>query len=89
MARLVKRAFDLAAASLLLLFLAPLMAAIALKLRLVDGGSVVFAHTRVGRHGSRSAASSSAAWCRTRARSSSACWRPTPPPGPSGSGTSS
>lgn len=51
MTRLLKRTFDLVAAGLLLLFLAPLMAAIALKLRFVDGGTVVFAHTRVGRHG--------------------------------------
>jgi undecaprenyl-phosphate galactose phosphotransferase len=49
--QLVKRAFDLAAASLLLLFLAPLLALVALKIRLTDGGAVIFAHTRVGRHG--------------------------------------
>ena len=49
--RLLKRGFDLAAAGLLLLFLAPLMAAIALKLRLVDKGPVLFAHARVGRDG--------------------------------------
>jgi undecaprenyl-phosphate galactose phosphotransferase len=49
--RLLKRGFDLAAAGLLLLFLAPLMAAIALKLRLADRGPVLFAHARVGRDG--------------------------------------
>ncbi len=49
--QLVKRAFDLSAASLLLLFLAPLLALVALKIRLADGGGVIFAHTRVGRHG--------------------------------------
>jgi len=49
--RLLKRGFDLAAAGLLLLFLAPLMGAIALKLRLVDKGPVLFAHARVGRGG--------------------------------------
>ena len=49
--QLVKRAFDLAAASFLLLFLAPLLALVALKIRLTDGGAVIFAHTRVGRHG--------------------------------------
>jgi undecaprenyl-phosphate galactose phosphotransferase len=49
--QLVKRAFDLLAASALLLFLAPLLALVALRIRLVDGGGVIFAHTRVGRHG--------------------------------------
>ena len=49
--QLVKRAFDLVAASVLLLFLAPLLALVALKIRLADGGGVIFAHTRVGRHG--------------------------------------
>jgi undecaprenyl-phosphate galactose phosphotransferase len=49
--QLVKRAFDLVAASLLLLFLAPLLALVAAKIRLTDGGGVIFAHTRVGRHG--------------------------------------
>jgi undecaprenyl-phosphate galactose phosphotransferase len=38
-------------ASLLLLFLAPLLALVAVKIRLFDGGQVIFAHTRVGRHG--------------------------------------
>ena len=36
---------------LLLLFLAPLLALVALRIRLADGGGVIFAHTRVGRHG--------------------------------------
>ena len=49
--QLVKRAFDLVAASVLLLFLAPLLALVAAKIRLTDGGGVIFAHTRVGRHG--------------------------------------
>ena len=49
--QLVKRAFDLVAASVLLLFLAPLLALVALRIRLADGGGVIFAHTRVGRHG--------------------------------------
>ena len=49
--QLVKRAFDLVAASLLLVFLAPLLALVALRIRLADGGQVIFAHTRVGRHG--------------------------------------
>ena len=49
--QLVKRAFDLVAAIGLLLFLAPLLALVALRIRLEDGGGVIFAHTRVGRHG--------------------------------------
>ena len=39
------------AASALLLFLAPLLALVAARIRLTDGGGVIFAHTRVGRHG--------------------------------------
>ena len=49
--QLMKRAFDLTAASLLLLLVAPLMLLIAAKLRLVDKGPAFFAHTRIGRHG--------------------------------------
>jgi undecaprenyl-phosphate galactose phosphotransferase len=49
--QLVKRAFDLLAASALLVATAPLFALVALKIKLVDGGAVIFAHTRVGRHG--------------------------------------
>ena len=49
--RLLKRAFDLAAAAALLAFTAPLLLLVALKVKLADGGAVVFAHTRVGRHG--------------------------------------
>jgi undecaprenyl-phosphate galactose phosphotransferase len=49
--QLVKRAFDVVAATGLLLFLAPLLALVALRIRLADGGGVIFAHTRVGRHG--------------------------------------
>jgi undecaprenyl-phosphate galactose phosphotransferase len=49
--RLLKRAFDLAAAAALLAFTAPLLLLVALRIRLADGGAVVFAHTRVGRHG--------------------------------------
>jgi undecaprenyl-phosphate galactose phosphotransferase len=49
--QLVKRAFDLSAASVLLLFLAPLLALVAARIRLTDGGGVIFAHTRIGRHG--------------------------------------
>jgi undecaprenyl-phosphate galactose phosphotransferase len=49
--QLVKRAFDVAAAAALLLATAPLIALVALRIKLVDGGAVIFAHTRVGRHG--------------------------------------
>jgi undecaprenyl-phosphate galactose phosphotransferase len=49
--RLLKRAFDLAAAAALLAFTAPLLLLVALRVKLADGGAVVFAHTRVGRHG--------------------------------------
>ena len=57
--RLLKRGFDLAAAGALLALLAPLMAAVALRLRLGAGGRgadgrgapVLFAHARVGRGG--------------------------------------
>jgi undecaprenyl-phosphate galactose phosphotransferase len=56
--QLVKRGFDLLAASALLAFTAPLLALVALQIRLLDGrggggggAPVVFAHTRVGRHG--------------------------------------
>ena len=49
-ARYLKRLFDLAAASAILVLVAPLMAVIALLLRL-EGGPVLFAHQRVGREG--------------------------------------
>ena len=49
--QLLKRLFDILAASTLLVLVAPLMALITVKLRLVDRGTVLFAHTRVGRHG--------------------------------------
>ena len=48
--RLVKRAFDVAVGSLLLVLLAPVMGAIALALRL-EGGPVFYASRRVGRDG--------------------------------------
>jgi lipopolysaccharide/colanic/teichoic acid biosynthesis glycosyltransferase len=50
-ARLGKRGFDLAAAASLLLALAPLMAAVALAVRLALGPGVLFAQTRAGRRG--------------------------------------
>ena len=49
--QMLKRGFDLAVASCMLLLVAPLMLLIAAKLKLVDRGPVFFAHTRVGRHG--------------------------------------
>ena len=49
--QVIKRAFDLVAASALLVCVAPLMAIVAWRIRAVDGGAVIFAHTRVGRHG--------------------------------------
>jgi undecaprenyl-phosphate galactose phosphotransferase len=49
--QLVKRGFDLVVASALLLFVAPLLAVVALKIKLFDGGAVIFTHIRIGRHG--------------------------------------
>ena len=49
--QLVKRGFDVVAASALLLFTAPLLALVAARIAMVDGGGVIFAHTRIGRHG--------------------------------------
>ena len=48
---LVKRAFDLIGASLILIAVAPVMAAMALAIRLDSRGPVFFFQTRVGRHG--------------------------------------
>ncbi|MCB1884170.1 MAG: undecaprenyl-phosphate galactose phosphotransferase WbaP [Geminicoccaceae bacterium] len=48
--QVLKRAFDIVAASAMLVFLAPLLGVIALLVR-SGGAPVVFAHTRVGRHG--------------------------------------
>ncbi len=48
---LVKRAIDAAAASLLLVLLAPLMAAIALAVRAASPGEALFRQTRAGRNG--------------------------------------
>jgi len=49
--RRVKRAFDLAGSALSLALLAPLMAAIALVVKLTSPGPVLFRQTRVGRDG--------------------------------------
>jgi len=47
--RIVKRIFDLFAASLLIVVLSPLMAVVAWRIRREDGGPVLFRHARVGR----------------------------------------
>jgi exopolysaccharide biosynthesis polyprenyl glycosylphosphotransferase len=47
----VKRAFDLVASALALLALAPLMAAVAVAVRLEGGRGVIFRQVRVGHHG--------------------------------------
>ena len=46
-----KRAFDCVASGMVLVLISPLWALIALLIRLEDGGPVIFAQTRVGRHG--------------------------------------
>ena len=48
---LVRRSIDLVLASLALVFFAPLMVLVALSVWLQDGGSVFYAHSRVGRNG--------------------------------------
>ena len=47
----VKRALDLVGAIVLLVLLAPLVLAIAIAIKLEDGGPVLFRQTRVGRNG--------------------------------------
>jgi len=47
--RLLKRGFDLAAASLAVVVLAPLLAVVALAIKLEDGGPVLFRQQRLGR----------------------------------------
>jgi O-antigen biosynthesis protein WbqP len=47
----LKRAFDVAAAAAALVALSPLMAVVALAIRLEDGGPVLFRQMRVGRGG--------------------------------------
>ncbi|AXK46869.1 sugar transferase [Brachybacterium saurashtrense] len=46
-----KRAFDVAASAVLLVLLAPVLAAISLRIRAEDGGPVIFRQNRVGREG--------------------------------------
>ncbi|MEM6549697.1 MAG: sugar transferase [Pseudomonadota bacterium] len=50
---LLKRGFDVVAASAMLVIFAPLMLAIAAMIWWVDGGRVVYRHERVGRNGTR------------------------------------
>ena len=50
--RLVKRAFDIVATSVGVLLISPLLLAIALAVKLGDGGPVIFRQTRVGLDGS-------------------------------------
>ena len=47
----VKRVFDLAVASAMLVLFAPLMLVVALAIYLTDGLPVIYAHTRIGRFG--------------------------------------
>ena len=47
----LKRAIDISAASLLLLLLSPLLLAIAIAIKLSDGGPILFRQRRVGKHG--------------------------------------
>jgi exopolysaccharide biosynthesis polyprenyl glycosylphosphotransferase len=49
--RLLKRAFDLVVASVLLVLLAPFLLAVAIAVKLSSPGPLVFRQTRVGRHG--------------------------------------
>jgi exopolysaccharide biosynthesis polyprenyl glycosylphosphotransferase len=49
--RLTKRAFDLTVSACFLLIFSPLLAVIALLIKLEDNGPVFFPQTRVGRHG--------------------------------------
>ena len=49
-ARLTKRMFDIASATLLTLLLSPVMLAIAVVLK-IEGGRVLFAHQRIGKNG--------------------------------------
>ncbi|MBU2848271.1 undecaprenyl-phosphate galactose phosphotransferase WbaP, partial [Acidithiobacillus ferriphilus] len=49
--RIIKRAFDLVAASILVLFLSPLLLFLAWRIRRNDGGPVFFVQERVGRGG--------------------------------------
>jgi exopolysaccharide biosynthesis polyprenyl glycosylphosphotransferase len=49
--RFLKRSFDIAVATAMLVVFAPLLLVIALAIRLTSRGPILFAQTRVGRHG--------------------------------------
>jgi Undecaprenyl-phosphate galactose phosphotransferase WbaP len=49
----LKRVFDIFAAVGGLIFLAPLLAPVAIAIKLNDGGPILFGHKRTGRHGRR------------------------------------
>lgn len=49
--RAIKRAIDVIASTLALIVLSPFLALIALAIKLQDGGSILYAHTRVGKNG--------------------------------------
>src|SRR5438477_11760331 len=50
-ASLVKRMFDLAASTTLILLLSPVLLGLALLVKLEDGGPIIFAQVRIGRWG--------------------------------------
>lgn len=50
---LPKRAFDVTVATLALALLTPALLLVALFIKLADGGSVLYRHKRIGRHGER------------------------------------
>ena len=60
--RILKGAFDRVMAASALLLLSPLLLAIAWAIHFTDGGPVLFRHTRIGKDGSRSPCTNSAAW---------------------------
>ena len=49
----LKRAFDVVVAAAALIFLAPALLTIAVLIKILDPGPVLFGHTRIGRHGGR------------------------------------
>ncbi|KQY35995.1 hypothetical protein ASD38_02465 [Caulobacter sp. Root487D2Y] len=51
MSEVVSRCLDIAVALLALIFIVPLLATIAVAIKLADGGPVLFSHRRIGRDG--------------------------------------
>ncbi|KQY93506.1 hypothetical protein ASD21_11730 [Caulobacter sp. Root1455] len=51
MSEVVSRCLDIAVALLALIFIIPLLATIAVAIKLADGGPVLFSHRRIGRDG--------------------------------------